>query len=140
MFTVSELSGRAEVTPDTVRHYVHIGMLKPERNPHNGYKLFTEDDVTKLRFIRQAQSLGFTLAEIGEILHHSMHGDSPCPQVRELIQRRIVENKAKLAALNALQKRMENALDRWENMPNGHPDGDSVCHLIESVTLLAPRG
>jgi MerR family transcriptional regulator, Zn(II)-responsive regulator of zntA len=139
MYTVSELAGQAKVTPDTVRHYVHIGMLNPERNPHNGYKLFTGDDVTKLRFIRQAQSLGFTLAEIGEILNHSMGGSSPCPQVREVMQRRIAENKEKLDALNALQKRMENALERWEDMPNGQPNGDSVCHLIESVTLLASK-
>jgi len=139
MFTVSELAKRTDVTPDTVRHYVHIGMLKPERNPHNGYKLFTGEDVTKLRFIRQAQSLGFTLAEIGEILNHSMAGGSPCPQVRELMQRRVVENKIKLDALNTLQKRMEDALLLWENIPNGQPDGDSVCHLIESVTLLSPK-
>jgi len=139
MFTVSELAKRADVTPDTVRHYVHIGMLSPERNPHNGYKLFTGEDVTRLRFIRQAQSLGFTLAEIGKILDHSMSGDSPCPQVRELMQHRIVENKTKLDALNALQKRMEDALLLWKAMPNGQPDGDSVCHLIESVTLLNPK-
>lgn len=136
MFTVSELAGRAEVTPDTVRHYVHIGMLRPERNPHNGYKLFSDVDVTRLRFIRQAQGLGFTLAEIAEILGHSTNGNSPCPQVREVMQRRIVENKAKLKELNTLQKRMEDALKRWETMPNGQPDGDSVCHLIESITLM----
>ncbi|MBL1274610.1 MAG: MerR family transcriptional regulator [Ectothiorhodospiraceae bacterium] len=135
MFTVSELAGRAEVTPDTVRHYVQIGMLNPERNPHNGYKLFTGTDVTKLRFIRQAQSLGFSLAEIGEILNHSKSGSSPCPQVREMMQRRVVENKQKLDNLNHLQKRMEDALESWEMMPNGHPNGDSVCHLIESVTV-----
>ena len=104
MFTVSELAGRAGVTPDTVRHYVQRGMLCPERNPHNGYKLFSESDVTRLRFIRQAQSLGFTLAEIGDILDHSKSGSSPCPRVRELMQRRVKENKAKLEALNALQK------------------------------------
>jgi len=138
MFTVSELAGQADVTPDTVRHYVHIGMLNPERNPDNGYKLFNILDVTKLRFIRQAQSLGFTLAEIAEILNHSLKGDSPCPQVREVMQRRIVENKVKLDTLNALQKRMEDALKHWESMPNGHPDGDSVCHLIEAITQTDP--
>ncbi len=136
MLTVSEIASRANVTPDTVRHYVHIGLLKPERNPQNGYKLFDELDINKLQFIRQAQSLGFTLAEISGIFSHSMNGDSPCPQVREVMQRRIVENKEKLHALNALQKRMENALRQWETMPNGQPNGESVCHLIESITAV----
>lgn len=133
MLMVSELASQSEVTPDTVRHYAHIGLLNPERDPKNGYKLFSFDDVHRLRFVRQAQSLGFTLAEIGEILNHSAHGDSPCPQVREIIQRRIDENRAKLDALNDLQTRMESALALWENMPDGTPDGTSVCHLIESI-------
>lgn len=135
MLTVSQIANRAEVTPDTVRHYVHIGLLSPERNPQNGYNLFSETDISTLRFIRQAQSLGFTLNEIAEILEHSKQGDSPCPQVRTVMQRRILENQKKLDALVALQSRMEKALKSWESMPNGHPDGHSICHLIESVGL-----
>lgn len=133
MYTVSALAKQAEVTPDTVRHYVQIGLLVPDRHPKNGYKYFREKDISTVQFIRQAKNLGFTLAEIGEILDHKSKGDSPCPQVREIIQRRIEENHKKVEALNALQKRMENALRQWENMPDGSPDGDSICHLIESV-------
>jgi DNA-binding transcriptional MerR regulator len=133
MLTVTQLANRAAVTADTVRHYAHIGLLNPQRNPQNGYKLFAQDDIHRLRFVRQAQSLGFTLAEIGEILNHSSHGDSPCPQVREIIQHRIAENRAKLDALNVLQQRMESALALWGTMPDGAPDGTSICHLIESI-------
>ncbi|MFV2057392.1 MAG: MerR family transcriptional regulator [Thiohalomonadales bacterium] len=133
MFTVSELAKKAEVTADTVRHYVHVGLLSPERNPINGYKYFDNADITRVRFVRQAKNLGFTLADIGEILDHSMHGDSPCPQVREIIQCRISENRAKLEALNILQQHMEDALLHWQSMPDGLPDGESICHLIESL-------
>jgi MerR family Zn(II)-responsive transcriptional regulator of zntA len=139
MLTVSQIARRAEVSADTVRHYAHIGLLKPERNPQNGYKIFSEMDIGKLRFIRQAQSLGFTLAEIADIFSHSTSGDSPCPQVREVMQQRIIENKKKLEALNALQQRMEKALALWNSMPDGHPDGHSVCHLIESVGQLEAK-
>lgn len=133
MFTVTQLANRAEVTADTVRHYAHIALLSPRRNPQNGYKLFKEDDIRRLHFIRQAQNLGFTLGEIRKILDHSSNGDSPCPQVREIIQRRIAENRAKLDAMLVLQKRMESALSLWDTMPDGSPDGASVCHLIESI-------
>jgi DNA-binding transcriptional MerR regulator len=133
MFTVSELANRAKVTPDTVRHYVHIGLLNPSRDPQNGYKLFENTDIQRLRFVRQAQTLGFSLTEIDEVLSHSVRGDSPCPRVREIIQRRIDENRMRLDALNALQARMEHALKKWGSMRDGMPNGDSVCHLIESV-------
>ncbi len=137
MFTVSELATRASVTPDTVRHYVQIGLLRPRRNPDNGYKLFESADVHRLLFVRRAKSLGFTLNEIREILGHAQQGESPCPRVREIIHRRITENRRHLEELMTLQQRMEIALDSWEAMPDGIPSGDSVCHLIEEVIIPA---
>lgn len=137
MFTVSELASRASVTPDTVRHYVQIGLLQPRRNPDNGYKLFEPADVHRLRFVRQAKSLGFTLSEIREIFGHAQKGESPCPWVREIIQRRITENRQHLDEMMALQQRMEAALASWNEMPDGIPSGDSVCHLIEEVPVSA---
>lgn len=133
MYTVTEIAQQSRVSANTVRHYVNIGLLHPARNPHNGYKLFDKADAKTIRFVKQAQSLGFTLAEIAEIMEHSRRHNSPCPQVREIIQRRIDENRAHLEALNRLQQRMENALKKWEFMPDGVPDGQSICHLIESI-------
>jgi len=133
MITVKELAKRTGVTPDTVRHYVRIGLLKPRRNPGNRYKLFADADVRRLHFIRQAKSLGYTLDEIEKIFHDSSRGRSPCPRVRDIIHSRIHENRVRLAELNALQQRMEDALARWQTMSDGMPDGESVCHLIESI-------
>jgi len=133
VITVSELAKLAGVTTDTVRHYVRIGLLKPRRDPSNRYKLFAEVDVRRLHFIRQAKSLGYTLDEIAQIFHDSGRGRSPCPRVREIIQSRIAGNKVRLEELIGLQQRMEDALERWKTMPDGMPDGESICHLIEST-------
>jgi len=132
MFTVNHLARRVGVSAHAVRYYSRIGLLQPGRNPENGYRLFDRSDVTRLQFIRQAQSLGFTLDEVAEILEESGKGKSPCPKVREILGRRIEENRRKLEELNALQARMEQALLQWSKMPDMEPDGDSVCHLIES--------
>jgi MerR family Zn(II)-responsive transcriptional regulator of zntA len=85
-----------------------------------------------LRFISAAKELGFTLAEIEEILGHAAHGDSPCPMVREVVEKRIDENKEKIRQLKRLQKRLESAAEMWRSMKNSQPDGHSVCQLIES--------
>jgi hypothetical protein len=53
--------------------------------------------------------------------------------VRQIIERRIGENRRRLEELNALQQRMEQALAKWRTMPDGVPDGDRVCELIEST-------
>jgi len=135
VLTVSEISKLANVTTDTVRHYVQLGLLIPIRNPSNGYKLFKEDDIKRLKFICQAKGLGFTLSDISKIINHSSNALSPCPTVREIIEQRIVDNKQKLNELNALQARMEMALERWKTMPDGVPDGNAICHLIETANM-----
>ena len=131
--TVSELAKQSGATADAVRYYTRMGLLKPERNPENGYRQYKPSEVSWLRFIRQAKALGYTLHEIQSIMQDRDEGNSPCPRVREILQRRIVENREHLKELLDLQDRMEKALLDWADMPDGAPDGQSVCHLIESV-------
>lgn len=132
--TLSAFARKTGTTADTVRHYLRTGLLQPARDPSNRYRLFTPRDMTRIRFIRQAKELGYTLSEIRQIFEDSARGDSPCPRVREIIQRRIVENRRRLTELERLQTRMEEALKKWEDMSDGVPDGESVCHLIESAS------
>ncbi len=133
MLTVSELSKAVQTTPDAIRHYVRIGLLVPMRDPHNGYKLFSQADIKKVKFICRAKGLGFSLRDIQTIFDHDSCGQSPCPAVREMIQQRIDDNRDKLLELNKLQQRMDEALEKWKSMPDGVPDGEAICHLIESI-------
>lgn len=133
MMTANVLAKESEVPLYTVRHYTRIGLLKPARNAINNYKIYHPSDAARVRFIQAAKSLGFTLHEIGEILDKAERGASPCPLVREIIVRRIAENRRKIRELQKMQRKMENALDDWSKMENAAPNGDSVCHLIESM-------
>jgi MerR family Zn(II)-responsive transcriptional regulator of zntA len=130
--TVSQLAKQVGVEPHVVRYYSREGLLTPQRNPDNGYMVFDDADIHRLHFIRLAKRLGYTLTEIVEILQDAEAGESPCPKVRDILTRRIEETRQKVEELNALQVRMENALKQWEQMPDGVPDGHTVCHLIES--------
>ncbi len=136
MLTASVLAKKSDVPIYTVRHYTKIGLLKPSRNPRNGYKVYQFSDATRLKFIMAAKDLGFTLAEISQILDEAKHGNSPCPMVRDIVKVRIDENKRKIRAMQKLQKKMQTALIDWEDMENSMPNGDSVCHLIESVAEM----
>ena len=133
MITASVLAKKADVPIYTVRHYTRIGLLHPYRNSQNGYKVYKSSDAMRLRFILAAKDLGFTLAEINHILDKAEHGSSPCPMVRDIVTHRIDENKKKIKELQRLLKKMESSLKEWEKMRDSMPNGDSVCHLIESV-------
>jgi len=130
---VIELARAAGATPDTVRHYTRIGLLNADKDPVNGYRRFGSVELARLRFIQSARQLGFHLEEIGQILSMADHGDTPCPLVREIVDRRIVETRQRLAEMGALQARLERAHKLWTELPDGEPDGHAVCRLIEAA-------
>ncbi len=133
MLTANVLAKKSDVSLYTVRHYTRIGLLKPSRNLRNGYKVYQPSDAARLRFIKSAKNLGFSLSEIAAILDEAKHGNSPCPLVREIIVSRIEDNRRKIKEMQRLQRKMENAVKEWAKMQTSMPDGTSVCHLIESV-------
>ena len=132
MLTASVLAKRTGIPIFTVRYYTRIGLLKPTRDLRNGYKLYKQSDKERLKFINNAKNLGFTLSEIEQILSHAEDGDTPCPMVREIVERRIRENREAIRELKRLQKRLEQAAEMWSGMEDAEPDGHSVCRLIES--------
>ncbi len=135
MLTVNELAIQANAPAHVVRYYTRIGLIEPAAQQENGYRLFSSQEANRLRFIRMAKQLGFTLNEIREITRHAEHGESPCEDVRRIIQDHIEENRFRIEEMQKMQMRMEQALTQWKSMPNGIPDGNSVCHLIESFDL-----
>ena len=137
MITANVLAKQSDVSLYTVRHYTRIGLLKPHRNSQNNYKIYQPSDAVRVRFIKAAGSLGFSLSEIADVLDEAKQGNSPCPLVREIIVRRIEENRRKIKEMQRLQRKMERALEDWTKMKNSMPNGDSVCHLIESVGEIA---
>lgn len=132
MMTASILAKRANVPLFTVRYYTRIGLLKPSRDLRNGYRIYKAADKDRLKFITSAKELGFTLAEIESVLDHAHHGDSPCPMVREIVERRIEETNETIRQLQDLKGRLESAVQMWKTKRNASPTGTSVCHLIES--------
>ena len=135
---LSECALKAGVTADTVRHYLRIGLIRPDGLTASGYRSFTEQTVARLRFIRSAGGLGFTLSDVAEMLHMSEQRKLPCPRARVLLVERIAQHRQQLDAMTALYKRMQQALREWQLMSDGVPDGYVVCGLIEGVGSRLP--
>jgi DNA-binding transcriptional MerR regulator len=126
MLTVSEFANQCKLPAHVVRYYVRIGLIEPAGQQENGYRLFAARDTKKLHFVRMAKQLGFSLNEIRSITQHSDRGESPCGDVRKIIQDRVEENRVKIEEMLNLQVRMEHALKQWGTMPDGVPDGNSI--------------
>jgi DNA-binding transcriptional MerR regulator len=91
------------LTVDTIRFYQKSGLLKAPRRTSSGYRVFTEAELDELHFIAKAQDLGFSLAEIKELVLLRGQRDRACPEVRSLIERKLGSVREKIAALKELE-------------------------------------
>ncbi|MGE0624774.1 MAG: MerR family transcriptional regulator [Pseudomonadales bacterium] len=131
---VAELAARAGVTPATIRYYARISLLNPNREPDNGYRRFSSDDLHRVEFIRRAQGLGLTIGDIREILDTVSHGKVPCHQVRELVQSRLHSIRDRIAELQETEVRIEHALQVWQGMRGETASDGEICPLIERLS------
>lgn len=132
LMTVSQLAAATDEPPHAVRYYCRIGLLVPSATSAGGYRLFDRSILNRLRFIRLAQGLGFTLEEIGGFIRHAAAGAEPCPEVKAILDRRLPQIGSELAQLETLHARMVRARKRWRRVRGGVPTGYEICRLIES--------
>jgi MerR family transcriptional regulator, copper efflux regulator len=97
--TLGQLAKRADVTRETVRYYERRRLLQRPSRSIAGYRLFPDEAVKRLRFIRHAKMLGFSLEEIKELLALRVHSIKTCDRVRERTQIKIADTERKIAAL-----------------------------------------
>ncbi len=112
--TVSKLARKVGASPDTVRYYERLGLLPDTARTAAGYRLFGDQDVERMRFIQSAQRLGFSLAEIAELLGIREHGLCPCGRARDRLAAKLDEIDARLAELRALRGTVQTVLDSAE--------------------------
>jgi DNA-binding transcriptional MerR regulator len=132
MKTVTAIARQYQVGPDTIRHYTKLGLLTPVRCDSNGYRYFNASEEQKLGFVLSAKKLGFSLKEIREILNTAEDGDTPCPLVRDLIEKRLIEIKAEIEESQRQALILEIAYDEFRKLPDRNPTAQSICHLIET--------
>jgi MerR family copper efflux transcriptional regulator len=92
---------RAGMGIDTVRYYERSGLIKPQTRLESGYRKYSEAEVSRLRFIKRAQTLGFTLKEIGELLKLSAQKD--VARVKKSAQAKLVDVEARIASLQRIR-------------------------------------
>jgi len=123
--TIGKLANELGVNIETIRFYERKGLIQQPLRPEQGYRHYPDESLNRIRFIKQAQGLGFTLEEIAHLL--SLH-DNPCGQVQELAEKKLVNVKNKITDLLKLEKALNGLLSQCQsNRDNTH------CPIIESL-------
>ena len=104
---IGELTAKAGVNSETVRFYERKGLLpRPLRQP-SGYRLYDEETLKRLRFIKGAQVIGFTLREVRELMELRVGPGRTCSDVKDRVEERLQDVNAKLRHLRSMKKAMQ---------------------------------
>ena len=102
--TIGEVAKQAEVNIQTLRYYERRGLLPAPERTESNYRIYSQDSVRRVRFIKRAQELGFTLEEIQELLSLRASPRSSCEDVRERSKAKIKDIGEKILTLEAMRK------------------------------------
>jgi MerR family copper efflux transcriptional regulator len=136
---IGELARQSGVPATALRYYEQLGLLPAPRRTESGYRMYGEDAVDRLAFIRAAQAVGLTLAEVRQVLGVRDAGEAPCRVVTDLVEHRHAEVKAKVAELRGLERELAALRARAAELHPRDCDPSGICHVIPAVASPAAR-
>ena len=134
--TIGELASRSGLTPDALRYYEKLGIIAAAPRTTGGFRVYTVQVLERLRFIKQAQLHGLTLAEIRELLRlDHRHGANQCREVRALLQRKLADLDVRLNELQKFRRTLDEYLERCDRTLADRPD--AACPVVEDLRRAA---
>jgi MerR family mercuric resistance operon transcriptional regulator len=131
-YTIGQLAQSAGVNVETVRYYQRVGLIREPVRPQGGFRRYPQEAVERIRFIKRAQRLGFSLQDIAELLEL---GEAHCADVREKAQAKRAQIDAQIRDLAAMREALDRLIARCRAGQR-----DARCPIIESLTDPAHRG
>jgi DNA-binding transcriptional MerR regulator len=128
-YTIGQLANAAGVPSSTVRYYERVGLVRPSGRSGGNYRLYDEEALERLRFIRAAQATGFTLDDVTQMLGHRHASTASCREVQGLIENRLLDLKRRMEDLRHVERVLRSALDACRKTEEpGH------CELIDRLS------
>jgi len=125
--TIGEVARRVGIGVETVRFYERQGLVPPPPRSASGYRLYPDEAVDRLRFVRRAKELGFTLEQIGVLLDLRVRPDTPCHDVRRLAADRLADVEGRIADLRRLADVLGRLVDACDNDPS------DACPILDAL-------
>jgi MerR family mercuric resistance operon transcriptional regulator len=125
---IGELSERTGVNTETIRYYERIGLLSPPPRSAGRHRLYSEDHVQRLSFIRRSRELGFTLDDIRALAALVDQGGFDCGIARDIAIRHLSDVRGKIASLRRLERALKSMADAC------HPGDQSSCPIITALS------
>lgn len=129
-FKIGEIARQSGVGVEALRFYESRGLITPAARTESGYRLYDSGVLSRLSFIKKAQSIGFSLEEIGQIVSDSESGTQPCADVRRLASDKLDDLDRRIRRLQLYRRDLRKTVSAWDSQ--GQAKGE-VCGLIEGL-------
>lgn len=113
---IGALAQATNVAAKTIRFYEEVGLLPPARRAENGYRLYDQEDIRRLCFIRNARNLGISVDQLKGVLALRDQGQAPCYHVIDLLEQKALEIEERMRQLQMLQQDLQNLLRQAETL------------------------
>ena len=123
--SIGNVAKRVGISVDTVRFYEKKGLLPLAPRRESGYRDYPEDTVRRLRFIRNAREIGFTLDEIQGLLSLGSDGDSACWEAQKLASEKLSEVREKIRRLRSMEEALVSLVDSCD------ASDESLCPILD---------
>jgi DNA-binding transcriptional MerR regulator len=133
-----ELARLAGVSADTLRYYERRRLMPTIRRSAAGYRLFSPEALVRVRMIRGALALGFSVNELSDIFHERNSGGAPCHRVRRLAAEKLVALEARLRELQSCRRDLRETLGEWDRLLARTPHG-KPARLLEAFAAAHPK-
>jgi MerR family copper efflux transcriptional regulator len=128
--TIGKAAREAGVGVETIRFYERQGLIEQPPRPHRGVRRYSDEAVSRIRFIKKAQQLGFTLREIHELLALRADPDADCSQLREEAVAKLQNVRQKIEQLQQIGAALETLINACPGQ-----GGLQACSILEALTL-----
>ena len=137
---IGDLAFQVGVDTKTIRFYEESGVLPLPRRLPNGYRVYDNSDISRLRFVRGARSLDLALDDISEVLDFRDRGEAPCRYVVGLLHGKIAEVDERIANLERLRAELQALSAAADELPSDDIEMKAcVCHLVRGRPPAAGR-
>lgn len=126
-YNIGEAARRSGVTAKMIRHYESLRLLKAPRRTESGYRLYDDNDIHTLRFIRRSRDLGFSMKEIQQLLALWQNRRRASAEVRRIAQDHITALDAKIQEMQGMRRTLEQLVH------NCHGDARPECPILDDL-------
>ncbi len=128
---IGEIADAVGLPTRTVRYYERRGLLAQPRRAPNGYRVYGEAALNRLRFIRTAQAAGLTLAEVHSVVELRDSGTTPCAHVDALLAAKLESVRSRRRQLAVLEKELRQMMERSSGLDPAECTESEICQILQ---------